>query len=113
MEKFQTTKTYKEVQELFENQLKNADATDKDESIAVMLFGVLRSFTPTTIFILKNLTGIELDTKEQLYNYLSKNVTFTEEEIGQLAAVQFSESLANEGKSIEDILDILKDTISA
>ncbi len=108
--KYKAQDTYSNIKEKFDNQ--TADAGNKSDAIGVMLLGSLDKFTPTTVFLLENLTGLDLSSKEKLFDYLKLNVSLTEEQIVQFAAVQLEEALYDKGDKIDELIGKPKNVLS-
>ena len=103
-----TTKTYSEVQDLFEDAV-NVNPEDRDASGALLIYGSVQSFTPVAVSILEELTGLDLSTKEKLYDYLRANIELTDEFFVKSAGIQLMEAIAEQGGNPEDALnDLIK-----
>jgi hypothetical protein len=80
MKKYQTSKSYEEAKELYEN-LADVSHDDYDSLIAIYILKMVESFNAVTVNVLENLTGLEISDKRDLYNYLSKTMKFTEKDL--------------------------------
>ncbi len=94
-----TTKTYKELNEAT---VKNFNVKDKDEVVGVLLSGAVNNFSPTSVFVLEKLTGLDLGSKEKLFDYLKANIDLDEDDIGLFGLLALAESAVT--KSIDENL---------
>jgi hypothetical protein len=82
---YETNLSYQDAVKLFEDS--DFDAKDNNKTIGLLLYGMVREFNPATATILEDLTGLDLSTKDKLYDYLKKNIIFDDETIGKYALV--------------------------
>ena len=107
-----TNINYTEANELFLKP-ENVDTQNKNETGAVLLTGIVNSFTPTTVLVLETLTGLDLDSKEKLYDYLSSTIELTDEFLAGAALCQLAESVGKNVKNVDELITKLKSEVAS
>ena len=103
--KYETNLSYQDVVKLTDEG--DFDAKDNNKSIGILLYGMVKEFNPATVTILEDLTGLDLNKKEKLYDYLKKNIKFDDEAMGKYALV-----LAISGMDSKDALKMIDEMMS-
>ena len=104
-ETYKTTKSYKEATELFKN-IENVDPKDTDSTIAALTYQTVNTINSSNVAFLENLTGLELNTKEKLYDYYTKNIVYTSDFIADIAFAQLLES-SKESSDFSELNDLI------
>jgi hypothetical protein len=80
---YKTEHSYEEIQKI--SSVANFNYEDKSEVVGLIILGIVKEYSATTVLSLSLLTGLELNTKEKLFNYLKSNISLTDEDIAKLA----------------------------
>ena len=104
-----TTKNYKEATEIFKN-IEQVDPKDTNTTIAALTYQTVNTINPSNVAFLENLTGLELNTKEKLYDYYTKNIVYTDEFIADITFAQLLESSEKSAdfSELNDLIDTIK-----
>jgi hypothetical protein len=102
---------YNEAKYLLEN-IEKANSGSDVETASILVLKTAKDFGPTNVVILSNLTGLEFNSIQDLYNYFRKTLVLDKETIAELAISQLAISLFKEKGSKEGLLDELKNMLS-
>jgi len=92
MKKITITASFTEAKEMFNN-ITSIDPNNENDTATLIIYNTVANSQMTDVVFLENLTGLDLGTKEKLYDYYSKALVIDLEFMDKVIRAQLIDEL--------------------